>query len=233
MSILDKLPFELKQVVLEYARPAFMKDILKTFETNKYNVLSVGNFEVIYKDIPLGKNNLESYNNIYEYFDKTIDMDGKDMVIVVSEYLSNYKCETEKDLIFHIEDLFIQLPRMKKMRLSRPIKHISVINTNNLLYIMYAVNDKVGTDVELSLCNYFIIYYIIELGVIILDELLSALHLYKYMDDKYILDNLYACSECECDDFPRSEYLNQSRIQLKKLTDDQLKSILRYYMKNY
>ena len=232
MSILDKLPFELKNVVLEYARPAYLNDILKIFETNKYNVLSVGNFEVIYKDIPLGKNNLESYNNIYEYFQNTTYMDYTHTEVLLSDYLSRNKCETETELIFHIEDLFIELPTMKKMKLSRQTKNISVINTNNILYIMYIVNDKVGLDVDLNVCD-DLLDHTIDLGVILLHKILLELDLYQYMDNNYKLDNIYACQmTCECD-FPQSEFLSESHIQLEKITDDQLKSIMRYYMKHY
>ena len=144
MSILDDLPFELKNVVLEYARPAFMNDILKTFETNKYNVLVVGNFEIIYQDIPVGKTNMESYNNIYEYIKNTTYMDYYTHIErSYSEYLTKNECETEKDLIFHIEDLFFELPTMKRILLNGTLNNISVINTNNILYIMYVINDKV------------------------------------------------------------------------------------------
>ena len=51
--------------------------------------------------------------------------------------------------------------------------------------------------------------------------------------NNYKLDNIYACQmTCECD-FPQSEFLSESHIQLEKITDDQLKSIMRYYMKHY
>ena len=232
MSILDDLPFELKNVVLEYARPAFMNDILKTFETNKYNVLVVGNFEIIYQDIPVGKTNMESYNNIYEYFKNTTYMDYTRNERSYSDYLTKNECETEKDLIFHIEDLFFELPTMKRILLNGTLNNISVINTNNILYIMYVINDKVGIDDELHICD-DLRDYLMELGVILLHELLLKLDLYQYMDDNFKTDNIIACKwDYDCQ-FPRSQYLSESYNQLEKITDDQLKSIMRYYMKHY
>jgi len=171
MSILDELPFELKQVILEYARPSYLNDILKTFETNKYDVSVVDNFEIVMKTLPV-----------------------------------------------------------KPIGLNNP--NVSIINTNKLLYIMNIINDKDGFEKELGM-KIDLRDYIIELGVIILHELLLKLDLYQYTDDNFKTDNMIACKwVCDCD-FPRSEYLNESYNQLEQLNDDQIKSILVYHMKHY
>ena len=251
MSVLNKFPFEIKQQILQYARPAYLYEVEKV--QRKYSVFTICNFEIIYTNIETGNNNVETFNNIYDYLHDTISYNdsrrgiqyGDNICSQIGLERHNSSMENETFLLTQIETLFFELPLIKNnvidgtRQLSRTIKNVHVINVNNILYTMIVVYNN-GLN---SYCD--IIDYITEfINVYILHQILLKLDLYKYMCNLYYVDNdyvfnhienneeLYIGNEEETKSFVYN-YIERTTQQLDKLNQEQVLSIFDYYMKNY
>ena len=248
-SIIQKLPFELKQLVFEFALPQFLFDAIEIAKTKKVSITNVGMFEIIHTNVDIGNNDIETYDNIVKYFEETylsIHTNARfQHATNVADDIGLVFVENENELFSQTETLFHELPLVKNMMQNRVyinngrINNVSVVNTNNTLYTQHALYNG-GYDVYCEIENYIID----DIHVSILHTILLNLNLYDLLDDDFKTDNTFVYDfmnrimNLESNYIKKihidvHDYIHHAETQLCQLSEKQRLSIYNYYNKHY